>query len=912
MEAPSLRLVDRDGDLARLRHRARLVAEGRGPSSVLVRGAAGIGKTALLDEFADAHDGPVLRARGAGWESDRPHGVLSQLLRSAVPPADPFDAADLLVGALAAGTVTLAVVDDAHCADVDSLRTLSTAVAHHHTAPLLVLLAARVGEAPAATADVLTRTVAETLDLGALGSRAVAELAAARRLPLPDRAAERLRRHTGGIPRHVLALLEEMPAEAWADPEVRLPPPSAVAVAVGERLSGVGHPARALTEAVAVLGGAVELHEAGRLAGLDDLLVPLEEAARAGLVVRAGGHLGPMAGAPDPMVRAAVIDVLGPDAAATLRRRAAGIVTDPVRGLGYLAAATPGRDAELADRLDAQARAEADDGAWRAAASLLRAAGRLTEDRDLREQRVTRAVDAMVGAGDGLAAASMIPVVESLRETPLRNAVLGYLAVVRGRAGEAESRLGRAWEQVDCREDPGTAAMICQRNVLHALARCRGEELVTWSDRTAELVGPDAPAAVEASAIRGLGLASAGRPAEAVEEYRAVTERVDRGAQGQRATMGKGWLHVVVDCVDDALSELASAVPTTHLGGSSRISLWALGWLARARFLCGEWDRALAAVEEGRALGERTGTVLAGPLLEWTATQVYALRGDRDLAERSVRSSEAGILDYEIMRVPCLLARAQVGEARADYAQVLRVLEPLTRSGSGSCLDEPGWWPWTDVYANALVMEGRLDDAEEFLVPHEARALDREHRSTRARLGYARGRLHGARGDVDAAHAAFEASLALIDGMPLRHDRARITFAHGQTLRRAGRRRDADAVLTDARDQFASLGAQAYVLRCDRELKAGGVHAAGSRSGGRDERGSADLTPQETAVTDLVARGMSNREVGAELHVSTKTVQYHLTRIYAKLGIRSRAELAAQHSAHAGDDDGPSGLSAGS
>jgi DNA-binding CsgD family transcriptional regulator len=58
-------------------------------------------------------------------------------------------------------------------------------------------------------------------------------------------------------------------------------------------------------------------------------------------------------------------------------------------------------------------------------------------------------------------------------------------------------------------------------------------------------------------------------------------------------------------------------------------------------------------------------------------------------------------------------------------------------------------------------------------------------------------------------------------------------------------------------------------------------------------RGHAELTPQEDAVTALVAQGLSNREVAAELYVSPKTVQYHLTRIYAKLGVRSRAELAA-------------------
>ena len=78
-----------------------------------------------------------------------------------------------------------------------------------------------------------------------------------------------------------------------------------------------------------------------------------------------------------------------------------------------------------------------------------------------------------------------------------------------------------------------------------------------------------------------------------------------------------------------------------------------------------------------------------------------------------------------------------------------------------------------------------------------------------------------------------------------------------------------------------------YVARCDRELKAGGLHPV------RGPAGRVELTPQEDAVSALVAQGLSNREVAAELYVSPKTVQYHLTRIYAKLGLRSRSELAA-------------------
>ena len=109
-------------------------------------------------------------------------------------------------------------------------------------------------------------------------------------------------------------------------------------------------------------------------------------------------------------------------------------------------------------------------------------------------------------------------------------------------------------------------------------------------------------------------------------------------------------------------------------------------------------------------------------------------------------------------------------------------------------------------------------------------------------------------------------------------------------MRRAGKRRDADEVLHAARDLYDSLGATTYVERCDRELRAGGVHAGRAVP---DERGPETLTPQEELVTELVARGMTNRAVAADLFISTKTVQYHLTRIYSKLGIRSRGELAA-------------------
>lgn len=897
-------LTARGPELATLERQLQLAAT-EGSRLVLVSGPPGVGRTALVDALLARHVGAAVRARAVGWERDRPGAVLHQLVGGEAPE-DPLEAADLLagrVGATADGP-SLVVVDDAHWADEVSLQSLDSVVRHHPGAGLLVVLTMTADAAEAGTLELLRRGAGTVLTLGPLSSAAVGEVAAARGVHLHPSMVDHLRTHTGGLVGHVVSLLEEVSETTWSTYAPQLPAPATVTAHVRAGLSTCSAEARSLAEAVAVLGVP---SLAGLVADLADVrgavVEALAEAQAAGLVTT-GPH-GPTELRPaDPMVRVAVLDAMGPAAAAALARRAADLVTDPVQRLRLLVSASPLPDPALADELDGVAGDRAGAGAWAEAASLLRDAARITDDRLVREQRLTRAVDALVGAGDAWGAAALAPELESLRETALRNAVLGYLAVVRGRVTEAEGRLGRAWDLVNVERDPEGAALIAQRHVLHALARLRGEELLSWAARAGDLVDADQPAAVEAAAIRGLGLAATGHPQEAVAAYRELSARELHGAQVQRVAMGRGWLHLALDELEDARADLESAVPTTYLGGSARISLWARAWLARAQFLTGDWDAALRTVQEGAPLLERTGIVLAGPLLRWTGVQVHALRGEWELAEAELRRIDAGRQEYEIMQVPACLARAHLAEARADYRAVLRALRPLTAPWARA-VDEPGQWPWADVYANALVLEGHLEEAESFLTEHEARARSRGHRSTRARLGYARGRLLGAQGDVDGARTAFEESLSLLEDLPLRYDRARVNFAYGQTLRRAGRRRDADPVISTARELFAALGASTYVDRCDRELKAGGVRSAGrGREGVRSDREVDDLTPQEEAVTALVARGLSNREVAAELYLSTKTVQYHLTRVYAKLGVRSRSELAALRAA---PGDVPSG-----
>ena len=141
---------------------------------------------------------------------------------------------------------------------------------------------------------------------------------------------------------------------------------------------------------------------------------------------------------------------------------------------------------------------------------------------------------------------------------------------------------------------------------------------------------------------------------------------------------------------------------------------------------------------------------------------------------------------------------------------------------------------------------------------------------------------------AEAADAAFSAGLALDAEASRPFERARLELAAAAHQRRTGRRRAAADLLAHAADTFEALGAAPWVERTAHEVERCGLRPR-DRSTARD----ADLTAQERLVANLVATGLTNREVAAELVISAKTVEHHLGRVYAKLGLRSRTELAA-------------------
>ncbi|WP_427130481.1 AAA family ATPase [Pseudarthrobacter sp. S9] len=921
------------------------------PAVAVISGSQGMGKTSLVTGFLRQHDvvregTTVLRAAGAVWETQRGFGVVQQLLarcpggptaggpvdEPASSPADQLrhygEALLTVMNSLARQDHTLIVwLDDVQLADVPSLQALLYALRRVGPLAVLVILsvdpdtaAAESVESDAGLAGLLGIPGATAIRLGPLTPDDVLAMwrgSGSAGPGLQASAARALVEHTGGSPSLIRPLLEQFPLTVWSASHDALPAPAECVASVTAILNSLPQDGAALAEAAAVLGVRSPLAVAAELAGIRDAMAAVDAASTAGLLRLSTAGAETRVEFPLPVLRAAVYQHLGPARRAALHTSAASIMTAPVQRLNHRAAAALLPDPDLAAELESTADGFASTGAWHTAAEAYAQAARLNPQASERESLLVKAVDAMVGAGELPQAVAALDTLESFAPSPRSDAVRGYLAILRGRPAQADALLHKAWTAVDPSSDPGTAGGICQRQVLHALARFHGRDLVTWAERARGLAPPGSPPAVEAQAIEGLGLGAMGRYDEAELSYQAADQLPERGAQHQRIDMGKGWLHLAMDRVEEARAELAGAVPTEFAHGSQRISLWAQAWLARADFALGAWDEALQTVENAVAMQEESGIELLRPLLHWSGAQIHALRGNWDAAARHLERGAAASDSYPTMLLPYCLAQAQVAETKADYDGVIRALMPVLRMHRGSGIDEPGFWPWQDHYANALVMVGRVEEADAFLVPHEQLAARRGHRSTLARLSYVRGRIQAAAGDLDAARTTFRDGLAQLEALPLPFARARVKFAYGQSFRRAGKRREAAAMLAEARELFAVLGAEAYVDRCSRELRASGVSSPGSpgqpaaarMAGGRmaagrtapDAAGADDLTEQEKSVAALVAAGLSNKEAAAELYVSVKTVQYHLTRIYAKLHITSRSGLAAAYPGRAAD-----------
>jgi DNA-binding NarL/FixJ family response regulator len=196
----------------------------------------------------------------------------------------------------------------------------------------------------------------------------------------------------------------------------------------------------------------------------------------------------------------------------------------------------------------------------------------------------------------------------------------------------------------------------------------------------------------------------------------------------------------------------------------------------------------------------------------------------------------------------------------------------------------PGlFWFWHDA-VEACVLTDHLDEAQELLSWLEAVAAPLDHAPSRAAAELGRALVAAAQGDAEAAIRASDAALAQHERFERPLHLARTLLIRGAILRRAKKRRAAPESLASARDIFERSGARLWLARTHRELeRTGHHHAAGW-----------ELTPTEADVARLAVAGARNKEIAEQLFMSFKTVEANLPRIYGKLGVRSRTELAAK------------------
>lgn len=213
----------------------------------------------------------------------------------------------------------------------------------------------------------------------------------------------------------------------------------------------------------------------------------------------------------------------------------------------------------------------------------------------------------------------------------------------------------------------------------------------------------------------------------------------------------------------------------------------------------------------------------------------------------------------------------------------MRLLEPLRRMAEANEVREPSVLPFAPDLIEAYVRTGRLLEARTELEHLEAVALAVDRRWALAAAARCRGLLAPADEIDDSFGTALELSRSA--GWSLFQD-ARTQLLYGERLRRSRRRIDARTQLHSAIDAFDRLGAARWSERARAELEATGETIAR-----RDPTAPEKLTPQELQIALQVAAGKSNRETAEALFLSPKTVEFHLTRVYRKLDLNSRAEL---------------------
>lgn len=899
-----------------------LAAARSGDSRVLVlHGEPGVGKTALLQYLSAQADGfRVTRVAGIQSDMELAFAGLQQLCgplldrlddlpgpqREALdvafglgagPAPDRFLVGLAVLSLLASAADTqpvLCLVDDVQWLDEVSVQTLGFVARRLLAEPVALVFGLRDGGAPVLPG--LPQLPIAGLD--DTGARELLESV------MPGRLDERIRdryiAETRGIP---LALLE-------------LPRNLSAAELAGGFASGTHHSAGRLEERFvsrikALPAPTRQLVLAAAAEPVGDAALFLRAAAYLGIPVDALGpaedagiiEFGPRMRFHHPLMRSAAY------LAATVAERravhgalaaATDPASDPDRRAWHAANASAGPDDEVAADLETSAGRAHNRGGVAAAAAFLERAAVLTSDPARRGSRALAAAQAKRDAAAPAAAQDLLASAELCPLTALQRAQVTRLRAQmefsRSRGGDlgapqvadAAAGLLAAARGLDGLDDELARDTYLEALAATMFAGSHGEpgaiERVAEAARTAigKVTQIHRPIDHLLSGVAELIIDGPGAGSRslrtALDLWCEQARRNDAGALSmlslafpivQESVGGELW--------DEEVNRRMAAVMVRFARDTGALTVLpsALAFRAGTCVLEGEFGAAANYLDEADAISAATGyrpiKYHRLHLAAWRGTPADAVGLIEAAAADGTRRREGRLLDVAGFCTAVLYN----GMGRYDeaFAAANRSVEYLNLGFGGWCL--------TELVESAAHL-GELDIAR-----HAARALEARAGTSGTDSGLgAVAKAQALLADDEDADRLFTEAIARFERSSAVAQLARSHLSYGEWLRRANRRNDARAHLGRAHDMFTRMGAQAFADRARRELVAGGAKVRKQPVASGDQ-----LTAQESQIARLAADGLTNQEIGAQLFISTHTVEWHLRKVFVKLGITSRRQL---------------------
>jgi DNA-binding CsgD family transcriptional regulator len=899
-------LVGRDEDMCLLRGMIDVVRERGG--AVLIRGDPGIGKSALLHDAAQYGRSAglhVLRTTGYEAESQLPFAGLHQLLRPLLDGQARLPAAQRLALSVALGAVDGAApqpfmlalaafnliteaaaqrpvfiaVDDMQWLDSPTQELLAFVARRVDIDPVLIVGAVRNGyDGP------FLNTEASFLDLAGLDDQAARQLLARLASDLPRTARERVRLEAQGNP---LALVE-LPI-AWRDtagqePLTRqLPLTSRLERAFGGRIATLPRKTRDVLLVAAVdtgAGLAETLAAASVLAGEPVTMDVLTPAVEAELVqvreLRVEFR--------HPLTRSGVLTAEPVGRWHAANAALATVIDEPYRRALHRAQSVIGPDDEIADELDAMHTVLLGRGAVTLAIWVLERSAQLTTDSATRGFRLLRAAEHAFGVGRVDMVDHLVTSAGQCALSALSRAKLEWLREIfhDGIPGDAR-RIDELCAIALVAERAGDRDLAL--NLVH------GAALRTWwSD-----AGPAAQDRVVATAES----LAAGRA-----DPRQLAAIAMAHPTREAATVLDALSGAAFDDVNDpaALVVLAQAahavgdpVRTVDLVDRCEPRLRAHGQLALLsqvltmqvfdQLELGDWDRAAAAVTEARTLNRDTGQPIWDTGSLTLAAIIAGLRGDN--AQARTMAAQAALTTGR-KRLNDLHACVQLATGiswlvSGRYGDAFAALRTLFDRG-GPAFHESERYHGVAFLAETARRAGHIEEARRIVAGLSEQARISPAPTLLVHLDYA----HAVLAADDQAEQLFTTGLSgNLERWPWH--RARLQLAYGSWLRRQRRPVDARGPLRAAHASLESIGASIWATQAAAELRAAGEQPKTSAPAPHTA-----LSAQELQIARLAATGLTNAEIAQQLYLSPRTVGSHLYRIFPKLGISSRGQLAAR------------------